>query len=75
MLVDRKKALAGKVEECYSWKEQETFKVEGKQSVKERRLSKAGRKLMGIGVNWEDVWEEEEELEVGELGRRMVANE
>jgi hypothetical protein len=30
---------------------------------------------MGIGVNWEDEWEEEEDLEVGELGRRMVANE
>jgi hypothetical protein len=28
---------------------------------------------MGRSVNWEDEWEEEEELVVGELGRRMVA--
>jgi len=30
---------------------------------------------MGRGVNWEDEWEEEEGLVVGELGRRMVAEE
>jgi len=30
---------------------------------------------MGIGVNCEDEWEEEERLVVGELGRRMVTGE
>jgi hypothetical protein len=72
-LVDRKRALAGKVEGLYGGKEQETFKKEGKQSVKKRGLSKKVRKVMGRSVNWEDEWEEEEGLVVGELGRRMVA--
>jgi len=30
---------------------------------------------MGRGINWEDEWEEEEALVVGEFGRRMVAEE
>jgi hypothetical protein len=72
-LVDRKRALPGKVEGLYGGKEQETFKKEGKQSVMNRGLSKKVRKVMGRRVNWEDEWEEEEGLVVGELGRRMVA--
>ena len=32
-------------------------------------------KVLGRGVNWEDEWEEEEGLVVGELGRRMVAEQ
>ena len=72
-LVDRKKVPAGKVEGLYRGKEQETFKKEGKQSVKKGGLSKAVRKVMGSGVNWEEEWEEEEGVVVGELGRRMVA--
>jgi hypothetical protein len=67
-LVDRKRALAGKVEELYGGKEQERFKKEGKQSVKNRGLSKKIRKVMGRSVNWEDEWEEEKGLVVGELG-------
>jgi len=51
------------------------FKEEGKQSVKKGGLSKAVRKLMGRGVNWDDEWEEEKGLVVRELGRRMVAEE
>jgi len=74
-LVARKRALARKVEGLYSGKEQETFKKEGQQSVKKGGLSKAVRKVMGRGVNWEDEWEEEEGLVVGEMGRRMVADE
>jgi len=65
-LVDRKRALAGKVEGLYSGKEQETFKKEGKRSVKTRGQSKAVRKVMGIGMNCKDEWEEEEGLVVGE---------
>jgi len=30
---------------------------------------------MGRGMNWEDQWEEEEGLVVGDLGRRMVAEQ
>jgi hypothetical protein len=33
-LVDRKRVLGGRVERLYSRKEQETFKKEGKHSVK-----------------------------------------
>jgi len=71
-LVDRNRALAAKVEGLYGGKEQEMFKKEGKQSVTKRGLSKKVRKLMGRTVNWEDEWEEEEGLVVGELDRRMV---
>jgi len=74
-LVDRNRALAGKVEGLYSGKEQETFKKQAKQSVKKGGLSKVVRKVMGRGVNWEDEWEVEERLVVGKLGRRMVAEE
>jgi len=73
-LVDRKRALAGKVEALYSGKEQDTFKTEGKQSVKKGGLLKAVRKEMGRGMNWENQWEEEEGLVVREMGRRMVAD-
>ena len=45
-LVNRKRALAGKVEGLYGGKEQETFQKERKQSVKKRGLSKAVRKVM-----------------------------
>jgi len=72
-LVDRKRALARTVEGLYGGKEQEMFKKEGKQSVKKRGLSKKVRKVMGRSVNWDEEWEEEEGLVVGELGRRMVA--
>jgi len=54
-LVARKKALARKVEGLYNGKEKETFKV-GEYSFRKGRLSKAVRKLMGRGVNWEDEW-------------------
>jgi len=74
-LVDRQRACAGKVEGLYSGKEQETFKKEVKQSLNNGGLWKAPRKVMGRGVNWEDEWEEEEGLVVGELGRRMGAEE
>ena len=74
-LVDRKRALAGKVEGLYSGKEQETFKNDGKQSVKKGGLSKVVRKVMGREMNSEDEQEEEKGLVVGELGRWMVAEE
>jgi len=74
-LVDRKRVLAGKVEGLYIGKVQETFKKEGKQSVKKGGLSKAVWKLMKRGVNWEDECEQGEGLLVGELGRSMVADE
>ena len=75
-LLDRKRVLAGKLEGLYSGKEQKMFKEEGKQSVKKRELSKVVRKLIGRVLNWENVWEEEEEgLVVREWGRRMVAEE
>jgi len=67
--------LTGKVEGSYSGKEQETFKKEGNQSVKYGGLLKAVRKVMGRGVNWEDEWEGEAGLAVGDSGRRMVAEE
>jgi len=73
--VDRKRALAGKVEGLYSGKEQEMFKKEAKKSVKKGGLSKAVRRVMGRGVNRKDEWEEEEGLVVGELGRRIVAED
>jgi hypothetical protein len=48
----------------------------GRKTVSQHRgLSKVVRKVMGRGVNWEDEWEEEEGRVVGELGRRMVAEE
>ena len=62
------------MEGLYNGKEKEMLK-EGKQSVRKERLSKAVRKPIGRGVNWEDEWEEEEGLVVGELGRRMVTEE
>jgi len=71
--VDRKGALAGKVEGLSSGKEQETFKEEEKQSVTKGGLPKAVRKLIGRVMDWENDWEEEEELVVRELGRRKVA--
>jgi hypothetical protein len=73
--IDRKRAFAGKVEGIYNGKEEGSFEEEGKQSVEKGGLSRAVRKLMGRGVNREDVWEEEDGLVVGELGRRMVAEE
>jgi len=73
-LVHRKRTVARKVGGLYSAKEQETVKKEGKQSLKKRGLSKKVRKVMARSVNWEDEWEEEKELVVGELGRRMVAD-
>jgi len=33
------------------------------------------KKLIGRGVNWKDEWKEDEGLVVGELDRRMVAEE
>jgi len=72
-LVHRKRVVEWKVEGLYSGKEQEMFKEEGKQSVKTGGLSNAVRKLMGRGVNWQDEWEEEKGLVVGELGRMIVA--
>jgi len=45
-LVDRTRALSGKVEELYNGKEQETFKKEETQLVKKEGLSKAVRKVM-----------------------------
>jgi len=74
-LVDTKRALAGKVEGLYGGKEEITFKKEGKHSVKKWGLSKKLRNVMGRGVKWENEWEEEEGLVVGELGRRMVEEE
>ena len=73
-LVDRKRAHAGKVEGVYNGKDKEMF-TEGKQSVRKEGLSKVVRKLMGTGVNLENECEDQEELVVGELGRRMVAEE
>jgi len=73
-LVDRKRALAGKVEGLYNGKVQQTFK-EGKHSVKKWVLLKAARKLMGRVMNWVDGWEEEQGLVVRELGRRIVAEQ
>lgn len=63
------------MEELHNGKEQETFKEDRKQSVREGGLSKAVRKLMGRGMKWENEWEVEEGLVVGDLGRRMVAEE
>jgi len=74
-LADREREREGKVEGLYGGKEQETFKKEAKQSVETRGLSKAVRKVMGRGDNWEDEWEEEEGLVIGDLDRRMVAGE
>ena len=74
-LVDRKRALGGKVEGLYIGKEQETFEEGGKQSVNKGGLSKAVRKVMGRGLNWNDEWEQEEGLVVRELGRRMLPEE
>lgn len=62
------------MEGLYYGKEMETFK-EGKQSGSTVGVSKAVRKLMGRGVNWEDESEENEGLVVGALGRRMVTDE
>ena len=62
-LVVRKRARAGKVEGVYNGKEKEMFRQE-KQSVRKEGQSKAERKLMRRGVNWEDEWEEQEELVV-----------
>jgi len=67
--------LHRRVEGVDSEKEQETLKQEGIQTVKNRELLKVLRKQMGGGTNWEDKWEEEEGLVVGELGRKMVADE
>jgi len=72
-LGDRKRARAGNMEGLYVGKEQETFKKEGKHSVKKRGQTKKVRKVMGRSVIWEDEWEAEEGLVVGELDRRMVA--
>jgi hypothetical protein len=74
-LIDRKRGFAGKVEGLYGGKVHEMFKKEQKHSVKNWGLWKAVRKVMGRGVNWEVEWGEEEELVVGVLGRRMVAEE
>jgi hypothetical protein len=74
-LIDRKRVLGGKMEGLYGRNEQETFKNDGKQSVQIRGLSKAVRKEMGRGMNWEYEWEEEEGLVAGEMGSRMVAEE
>lgn len=46
------------MEGLYHTKEKETFK-EGEHSVSKGGLSKAMRKLVGRGVNWEDQCEEE----------------
>jgi hypothetical protein len=46
-LVDRRRALAGKVKGLHSGKEQETFRKEGKQRVKNGWLSRMVRKVMG----------------------------
>jgi hypothetical protein len=51
------------------------LKDEGTQSVTFGRLLKGVGKLMGIHMNWEGECIEEEELVVGELDRRMVAEE
>jgi hypothetical protein len=53
-LVDGRRVLAGKVEGLYTRKQQKTFKNEGKQSVKNGRLSKGVRKVMVRGMNWVD---------------------
>jgi len=52
-----------------------TFRKEAEHSAKNGVLSQAVRKLMGKGMDWNDTCEEEEGLVVGELGRRMVAEE
>lgn len=67
--------FAGKLDGIYNEKEVGLFKEEGKQSVRSEWLSKAVRKQMGSSVNWEDEWEEEEELIIGEFSRMMVAEE
>jgi hypothetical protein len=51
-LADRERGHAGKVEGLHSGNEQQTFKKEGKLSVKKRGLSKKIRKVMGRGVDW-----------------------
>lgn len=70
--VDWKRGLAGKVEGILSGKQQETFKREGKLSVKCIGLWKALWKPMGRGMNWKNEWEDEEGQVVREWGGRMV---
>lgn len=63
------------MEGIYNGKEEGSFEEEEKQSVIKGGLSNALRKQIGSGVNWEDIWEAEEALVIGELGRRMLAEE
>jgi len=74
-LVNSKRVLAAKVEGLYSGKEQETFNEEKKLSIRITELSKVVRNVIGRGVNCEVECEEYNRLVVGELGRRMVAEE
>jgi hypothetical protein len=73
--INRKRALAEKVEGSYCTKEQEMFMEDPKQSAKNGALSETVRKLLGRGMDKENMCEEEEGLVVGDLGRRMVAQE
>ena len=65
--------LQGKWKDYTAGKSRKRSKRKENSQIKKRGLSKKVRKVMGRSVNWEDEWEEEEELVVGELGRRMVA--
>jgi len=60
------------VEGISNRKDEGLSEEDGKQPVEKGALWKAGRNLMGRGVNRENVWEEDEGLAIRELGRRMV---
>jgi hypothetical protein len=72
-LIERKMEFAGKREGLYCGKEQETFREALTPTVKMGGQSKAVRELMGRGMNRGN--EEEKGLVVGELGRRVVADQ
>jgi len=71
-LINRKRVFAGKLEGIYTRREEESSKAEGKQSGRKGVLLKTVKNQMGRGMNWEHKWEEEEDMVLRELGRRML---
>jgi len=73
--MDRKSAIAVKLQGIYSENEEGLYKEKGKQSVRTRVLLEAVKKKMERGIRWEVKWEEEEGPIVSEMGSRIVTQQ
>lgn len=72
MSINRKRVCVDQVESIHHRTEEETSDEEGKQLVNRRGQSKAMRKKIHRGLNWQNVWDEADSLVSGESTWRMA---